>query len=330
MKDISKSIAAAISLGDALVNNRVSRSLIGDLKVGLENDFSKHINCPDYKFSIALSSVGLEDAFVEYHDAVSLIKEHTYSSMRDKLKISKEIFDGILESLSNITTGYEVNNELVDKLLHYYNNEAKGYWEVYEDGSENKIEKFKLEQKDTDVGIDLRYDSSSIIELITESKVINETNRKTLLYQFEGITNTINDRNIHYPFLSFIQNLTSNKSIDSDVFIYDIIKTISTKVSAVKLIDSIINNSAYDALVSFTKDGFNYYSRKYFDIVDIENIAKSVDDDVSKKKEYLSGYGADSELLDFLNNSNQNGIAIFMFFVKLIYSKDIKANEETN
>lgn len=330
MKDISKSIAATISLGEALRNNRVSRSLIGDLKVGLENDFSKHINCPDYKFSMELSSIGLEDAFVEYHNAVSLIKGHTYSSMRDKLKISKEIFDGILESLSNITTKYEVNNELVDKLLHYYNNEAKGYWAVYEDGSEDKIEKFKLEQKDTDVGIDLRYDSSNIIELITESKVINETNRKTLMYQFEGITNTISDRNTHYPFLSFIQNLTSNKSIDNDFHMYNIINNITTKVSAVKLIDSIINNSAYDALVSFTKDGFNYYSRKYFDIVDLENIGKSVDDDVSKKTEYLSGYRADSELLDFLNNSNQNGLAVFMFFVKLIYSKDIKTNEETN
>ncbi len=330
MKNIQQSIAAAISLGEALENNRVSRSLISNLKVGLESDFSKHIECPDYKFSKDLSSVGLEDALVQYHDAVSIIKEHTYSSMKDKLKISKEILDGLINSLSNITTEYEVNNELVDKLLHYYNNEAKGYWSVYKEG-EDKIEKFKEEKKEEDAGIDLRYDSSNIIALINESKVINESNRKILLNHFEDITNSINNRNTHHPFLSFIQNLTNNKSIDDTSFnAYDVINSISTKVSAVKLIDLIINNSVSSALSSFTKNGFDYYSRKYFDITDIENIGKSVDDDISKKTEYLSGYRADSELLDFFNNSNQNGISIFMFFVKLIYSKDIKTNEEAN
>ena len=320
---MDRSIEAILNLGEALRNNRVNRELIKEVATGLENDISSAINYKEYKFSNELSSVGLEDAKVYLYEAFDLVKDHSYRNNSELTKKLTQALRNLSDRIKSITKR-EINNTLVDKLLHYYNSEAKIKYEISEE--DEALNKFTSAEDNRDADIDLYRQSGYLISIINENEDMSNSKRDTLLYDLEHLSTretNITIRNPFYPFLSFVLNLNKDK-LNMEWYMSSMIN-VSTNIPAVEIINNIINNIFCGLIDKMADDMLSYYTRKYFDVSDLEKTKALIERSEKITEEELVFLKADAALMNvFLQDGKASGLDIFIFFLEMIYSKEVK------
>ena len=320
---MDRSIEAILNLGEALRNNRVNRELIKEVATGLENDISSAINYKEYKFSNELSSVGLEDAKVYLYEAFDLVKDHSYRNNSELTKKLTQALRNLSDRIKSITKR-EINNTLVDKLLHYYNSEAKIKYEISEE--DEALNKFTSAEDNRDADIDLYRQSGYLISIINENEDMSNSKRDTLLYDLEHLSTretSITIRNPFYPFLSFVLNLNKDK-LNMEWYMSSMIN-VSTNIPAVEIINNIINNIFCGLIDKMADDMLSYYTRKYFDVSDLEKTKALIERSEKITEEELVFLKADAALMNvFLQDGKASGLDIFIFFLEMIYSKEVK------
>ena len=321
---MDRSIEAILNLGEALRNNRVNRELIKEVATGLENDISSAINYKEYKFSNELSSVGLEDAKVYLYEAFDLVKDHSYRNNSELTKRLTQALRNLSDRIKSITEKREVNSTLVDKLLHYYNSEAKIKYEISEE--EEALNKFTAAEDNRDADIDLYRQSGYLISIIKENEDMSSSKRDALLYDLEHLSTretNITIRNPFYPFLSFVLNLNKDK-LNMEWYMSSI-DNVSTNIPAIEVINNIINNIFCGLIDKMADDILSYYTRKYFDVSDLEKTKALVERSEKITEEELVFLKADAALMNvFLQDGKVSGLDIFIFFLEMIYSKEVK------
>lgn len=321
---MDRSIEAILNLGEALRNNRVNRELIKEVAIGLESDISSAINYKEYKFSNELSSVGLEDAKVYLYEAFDLVKDHSYRNNGELTKKLTQALRNLSDRIKSITKR-EINNTLVDKLLHYYNSEAKVMYEISEE--EEALNKFTASEDNRDADINLYRQSGYLISIINENEDMSSSRRDVLLYDLEHLSTretNITIRNPFYPFLSFVLNL--NKDNLNMEWYMSTMTNISTNIPAVEIINNIINNIFCGLIDKMADDMLSYYTRKYFDVSDLEKTKALIERSEKITEEELVFLKADAALMNvFLQDGKVSGLDIFIFFLEMIYSKEVKS-----
>jgi len=212
-----KSTQALLALHDALVNNKTSKELIRNVAVGLENDISKTIEFKEYQFSNDLSSVGLESAEVAFYTALDLVREHSYGNNKTKTKLVQQLFANLLNKINDIVNNNELNNQLVDKILNYYNNDAKMSYPLVAINDENNpngdvLHKFTTKKSEHDIDINLYRQASNLIQFIKDDENMDSYCKDNLLNVLESLS-VESKTNCFYSFLSFILNLNNNDKI---------------------------------------------------------------------------------------------------------------------
>lgn len=320
-----KSTQALLSLHEALVNNKTSRELIKNVAVGLESDFSKTIEFKEYQFSNELSSVGLENAEITFYTAFDLVKGFAYDNTKAKVKAVQQMLHSLLNRINDITNNNELNNQLVDKLLSYYNNEAKRSYFIEDVVDENNphadaLHKFVSKDLEHDADIDLYRQAREIIDLIKNDENMDSYNKDDLLSLLEYLS-VERKTNSFYSFLSFILNLNKNDKISAE-FISESITKISTNVPAVNIINNIIQENFKASIENFADSSSGYFTDKYFGVSDIEQTGKAIEKAEGMHREQLLWLESENALLDMLlQDGKDSGLDIFLFFIKLIYSK---------
>lgn len=321
---MDRSIEAILNLGEALRNNRVNRELIKEVATGLESDISSAINYKEYKFSNELSSVGLEDAKVYLYEAFDLVKDHSYRNNSELTKKLTQALRNLSDRIKSITKR-EINNTLVDKLLHYYNSEAKIKYEISEE--DEALNKFTAAEDNRDADIDLYRQSGYLISIINENEDMSSSKRDNLLYDLEHLSTretNIATRNLFYPFLSFVLNLNKDK-LNMEWYMSSM-NNVSTNIPAVEVINNIINNIFCGLIDKMADDMLSYYTRKYFDVSDLEKTKALVERSEKITEEELVFLKADAALMNvFLQDGKVSGLDIFIFFLEMIYSKEVKS-----
>ena len=321
---MDRSIEAILNLGEALRNNRVNRELIKEVATGLESDISSAINYKEYKFSNELSSVGLEDAKVYLYEAFDLVKDHSYRNNSELTKKLTQALRNLSDRIKSITKR-EINNTLVDKLLHYYNSEAKIKYEISEE--DEALNKFTAAEDNRDADIDLYRQSGYLISIINENEDMSSSKRDNLLYDLEHLSTretNIATRNLFYPFLSFVLNLNKDK-LNMEWYMSSM-NNVSTNIPAIEVINNIINNIFCGLIDKMADDMLSYYTRKYFDVSDLEKTKALVERSEKITEEELVFLKADAALMNvFLQDGKVSGLDIFIFFLEMIYSKEVKS-----